>query len=94
MFPEHLLCFKFCASPFYMYYFIYNKNLKSIIFILPKKKLRFSKFISYVPSYQLVSGRAEGKDEICLIPKLFPHGKLPCAYNLSLRFLLYQLLCR
>lgn len=96
VFPEYLLCFKFCPCPFYIYYFnlFIIKILQNIIFMLLKKKLRFSKFIQYVPSYQLVHGKAEGKAKICLIPNLFPHGMLSRAYNLSLSLLLHQLLCR
>lgn len=89
--PKYLLCFKFCASPFHIYYFTYTKKiiiiiLQSTIFILLKKKLGFNKFNYYVPSYQRLCDRAEDKAQIYLIPKLFPHGMLPLVCSLSLSF--------
>ena len=42
VFPKCLICFKFCASPLHIFLSI-PKILQSIIFILLKDKLRFSK---------------------------------------------------
>lgn len=51
-------------------------------------------FTQYVPNYQLVRERDEGKAKIYLIPKLFRYGSLPHIYDLSLIVLLHKLLCR